>query len=304
MNEKNKRYSSYLITFTLLVFFINYFINEPDFTNILKTTKTSSLVFIIFLCLLRIFVISYLNIYLYRLIEIKIKFKESFKIVFMNRAGNQLMPFKLGSGYKLHYFVNKLKTPLSTYMSINTGQSLINLFLNSIILLSVVNIFSSFYTNNTLTLINLFLLTFIIAFLLLIYISFYLHKNNKIKEGGILFRINYGIKSLFTINKNQISFLGLTFLLTLLNIYIAFYIANMYVENNSLSEAIKLYSVGQFTGVISITPGNIGITELILISLQKLYVYKTSEILAISLVGRVADYIVLVLLNFFVKKTD
>jgi len=43
---------------------------------------------------------------------------------------------------------------------------------------------------------------------------------------------------------------------------------------------------------------------LILISLQKLYVYKTSEILAISLVGRVADYIVLVLLNFFVKKTD
>ena len=92
--------------------------------------------------------------------------------------------------------------------------------------------------------------------------------------------------------------------LTLLNIYIAFYIANMYVENNSLSEAIKLYSVGQFTGVISITPGNIGITELILISLQKLYVYKTSEILAISLVGRVADYSLLVLLNFFVKKTD
>ena len=71
-----------------------------------------------------------------------------------------------------------------------------------------------------------------------------------------------------------------------------------------VAEAIKLYSVGQFTGVISITPGNIGITELILISLQKLYVYKTSEILAISLVGRVADYILLVLLNFFVKKTD
>ena len=304
MNEKNKKYSSYLITFTLLVFFINYFINEPDFTNILKTTKTSSLVFIIFLCLLRIFVISYLNIYLYRLIEIKIKFKESFKIVFMNRAGNQLMPFKLGSGYKLHYFVNKLKTPLSTYMSINTGQSLINLFLNSIILLSVVNIFSSFYTSQTLTLINLFLLTFIIAFLLLIYISFYLHKNNKLKESGILFRINYGIKSLFTINKNQISFLGFTLLLTLLNIYIAFYIANMYVDNNSLSEAMKLYSVGQFTGLISITPGNIGITELILISLQKLYIYKTSEILAISLVGRVTDYLLLVLLNFFVKKTE
>ena len=63
-------------------------------------------------------------------------------------------------------------------MSINTGQ-LINLFLNSIILL-VVNIFSSFYTKQTLTLINLFILTFIIAFLPLIYLSFYLHKNNKL----------------------------------------------------------------------------------------------------------------------------
>ena len=304
MNKKNMKYLSYLITFVFLVFFINYFINEPDFTNILKTTKTSSLLFIIFLCLLRMILISYINIYLYRLIDIKIKIKESFKIVFMNRAGNQLMPLKLGSGYKLHYFVNKLKTPLTTYMSINTGQSLINLFLNSIILLSVINIFSSFYTSQTLTLINLFLLTFIIAFLLLIYISFYLHKNNKLKESGILFRINYGIKSLFTINKNQISFLGFTLLLTLLNIYIAFYIANMYVDNNSLSEAMKLYSVGQFTGLISITPGNIGITELILISLQKLYIYKTSEILAISLVGRVTDYLLLVLLNFFVKKTE
>lgn len=304
MNEKNKRYLSYLITFVFLVFFINYFINEPNFTNILKTTKTSSLLFIIFLCLLRMIVISYLNIYLYRLIDIKIQFKETFKIVFMNRAGNQLMPFKLGSGYKLHYFVNKLKTPLPTYMSINTGQSLINLFLNSIILLLVVNIFSNFYTKQTLTLINLFILTFIIAFLLLIYLSFYLHKNNKLKESGILFRINYGIRALFTINKNQISFLGFTFLLTFLNIYIAFYIANMYVDNNSLSEAIKLYSVGQFTGLISITPGNIGITELILISLQKLYIYKTTEILAISLVGRVTDYLLLVLLNFFVKKTE
>ena len=64
--------------------------------------------------------------------------------------------------------------------------------------------------------------------------------------------------------------MGFTFLLTLLNIYIAFYIANMYVDNNSLSEAIKLF-VGQFTGLISITPGNIGITELILIFTKIIY---------------------------------
>ena len=58
--------------------------------NTLKTTKTSSLLFIIFSSF-KNDVISYLNIYLYRLIDIKIQFKETFKIVFMNRAGNQLM---------------------------------------------------------------------------------------------------------------------------------------------------------------------------------------------------------------------
>ena len=78
----------------------------------------------------------------------------------------------------------------------------------------------------------------------------------------------------------------------------------LFENNNSITEAIKLYAVGQFSGLVSITPGNIGVSELILISLQDLYIYKTSEILAISLVGRITDYLLIIFLNFFIKKSD
>ena len=41
-----------------------------------------------------------------------------------------------------------------------------------------------------------------------------------------------------------------------------------------------------------------------LIYLQDLYIFKTSEILAISLVGRTTELLLLIILNFFVKKDD
>lgn len=83
-----------------------------------------------------------------------------------------------------------------------------------------------------------------------------------------------------------------------------FYIADMYVLNNSIYEAAKLYSVGVMSSLVQITPGNIGISEITLISLQDLYVFNTSEILAISIVGRATEYLLLLILNFFIKKDD
>ena len=89
-----------------------------------------------------------------------------------------------------------------------------------------------------------------------------------------------------------------------MNIFITFYIADLYVLNNSFWEATKFYTVGQFTGIVTLTPGNIGVSEVILITLQSLFIYKTSEILVISLVGRIADFLLLLFLNFFIKKAD
>lgn len=304
MNKKNNTYLSYSITTVIFLFFINYLRTEPNFLEILSSTKLTYLALIIFLSFIRMVILSYLNIYLYKLININMRFKESFKVVFFNRAGNQIMPLKLGSGYKLHYFVNKLKAPLSTYLSINTGQSLINLLFNSVILLIAVNAYSSFYEREVLKLINLFIGIFILMFVAVIIITFYIDRSRNISDQSILYRVNLGMKSLFVFNKNQILFLLSTLLLTVVNIIIAFVIADMYVLNNSISEAIKLYAVGQFSGLVSITPGNIGVSELILISLQDLYIYKTSEILAISLVGRITDYLLIIFLNFFIKKTD
>ena len=83
-----------------------------------------------------------------------------------------------------------------------------------------------------------------------------------------------------------------------------FYISDMYVLNSSIYEASKLYSAWVLSTLVQITPGNIGVSEAVLIYLQDLYIFKTSEILAISLVGRTTELLLLIILNFFVKKDD
>ena len=295
-----KKTLSIAITLVFFLLFIYYFLNEPSFINILKNTRLSFLLAIISFCFLRMIILSLLNIFLYRFINLELSFYESFRIVFINRAGNQLLPLKFGSGYKLHYFVNKLKTPISTYMSINTGHALINLVINSLILFFVVNIYSDIYSQEILNFINVFLISFVTFFLLIFFISL---KVNNLKN-NFLSKVQDGFKSLLIFNKNQLSFLITLICLAILNIFITFYIADLYVLNNSFWEATKFYTVGQFTGIVTLTPGNIGVSEVILITLQSLFIYKTSEILVISLVGRIADFLLLLFLNFFIKKAD
>ena len=301
MNKNNsKKIVSIVSTLIFFVLFIFYFLSDPTFFEIIKTTNLSFLIVVLFFCFLRMIILSYLNMFLYRFINIELEFKECFRIVFINRAGNQLLPLKFGSGYKLHYFVNKLKTPISTYMSINTGQVLISLFINTLILFFVVNILSNTYSQELLNLVNTFLILLILIFLSTSWISLKItNVNNK-----LLKQIQDGFKSLFVLNKNQIFFSTSLILLTLLNIFITFFIADLYVFDNSFSEAAKYYTVGQFSGIINLTPGNIRVSEVFLISLQSLFVYKTSEILVISIIGRVTDFLLLLVLNFFVKKTN
>ena len=296
-----KKYSGITITVFFLLLFAYYLITEPQFLEILSTTDTSILTTILLLSLFRICLVTIQNIYLFRIININLKFKETFRIVYINRAGNQLLPLKLGSGYKAHYFINKLNVPMFKYLYLTTGQQAVSLIITFIIFLISVNLSSNIYSEYLLGLINSSLFLFLIFSF---FIFFYFYKKDRFNEKSIFNKIYSGLKILFTPNINQFLLLITTTLIILLNIYILFYIADMYVLNNSIYETAKFYSVGIMSSLVQVTPGNIGISEIALISLQDLYVFNTSEILAISIVGRGTEYLLLLILNFFVKKGD
>lgn len=302
-----KKYSGITITVIFLCMFVYYLITEPKFLEILSTTDSSIIFTILSLSFFRISLVSIQNIYLFRILNINLKFKEAFKIVYINKAGNQLLPLKLGSGYKAHYFINKLDVPISKYLYLNAGQFAVSLIITFIIFLISINYSSNIYSEFLLSLINSSLFFFLIFLIFLIFsfiIFIYYYKKNKFQKESIFFKIYSGLKILFIPNRNQFLFLITTILIILLNIYMLFYIADMYVLNNSIYEAAKLYSVGVMSSLVQITPGNIGISEITLISLQDLYVFNTSEILAISIVGRATEYLLLLILNFFIKKDD
>jgi len=299
-----KKYSGITITVFFLLLFAYYLITEPQFLEILSTTDPSIIITILLLSLFRICLVTIQNIYLFRIININLKFKETFKVVYINRAGNQLLPLKLGSGYKAHYFINKLNVPMFKYLYLTTGQHAVSLIITFIIFLISVNLSSNIYSEYLLGLINSSLFLFLIFLIFSFFIFYYFYKKDRFNEKSIFIKIYSGLKILFTPNINQFLLLITTTLIILLNIYILFYIADMYVLNNSIYETAKFYSVGIMSSLVQVTPGNIGISEIALISLQDLYVFNTSEILAISIVGRGTEYLLLLILNFFIKKGD
>jgi uncharacterized membrane protein YbhN (UPF0104 family) len=299
-----KKYFGIIVTTVFLFLFVYYLIEEPKFLEILSTTKPSIIFAILSLSFIRICLISVQNIFLFRILNINLTFKEAFKIVYINRAGNQLLPLKLGSGYKAHYFIKKLNVPTIQYLYLNAGQFAVSLIVTFIIFFISVNLSSNFYSENFLNLINI-LLSFLVFLGIFTYVLiFYLNTKNKLDEKSIYYKIYSGLKILITANRNQFLFLITTISIILLNIYMLFYISDMYVLNSSIYEASKLYSAGVLSTLVQITPGNIGVSEAVLIYLQDLYIFKTSEILAISLVGRTTELLLLIILNFFVKKDD
>ena len=74
-----KKYSGITITVFFLLLFAYYLITEPQFLEILSTTDTSILTTILLLSLFRICLVTIQNIYLFRIININLKFKETFR---------------------------------------------------------------------------------------------------------------------------------------------------------------------------------------------------------------------------------
>ena len=75
-----KKYFGIIVTTVFLFLFVYYLIEEPKFLEILSTTKPSIIFAILSLSFFRICLISVQNIFLFRILNINLTFKEAFKI--------------------------------------------------------------------------------------------------------------------------------------------------------------------------------------------------------------------------------
>ena len=292
-----KNILSYSILFLVLYFFGNFINENRIILENFKSIYFSYFILFLLLNLLNMLVRSYINIYLFRSLDVFLQPQEAFKLVYKNTIGNLLGPFKAGSGYKLYYINKHYNVPASQYISLNTAYSLLSLVLNLLILFVSLTVVRDFnYLNK-----DYFLFIFI-GMLISIYIFYKIliivGRKTKIK---ILNNFSSGFVSIFKYKWNLTFLASVTFLLILLNIFVLFIAFRIFDFNVTLLNSTIFSSIGSFASIAKITPGNIGVYEFLMISSNALHGVKVEEILVSSIFLRTINYMMLFLLYLLSK---
>jgi uncharacterized membrane protein YbhN (UPF0104 family) len=276
---KNK-YLNLLVSIFGFIMFLYLFTTNVDyglFRNIAIKPVSIFLVFSLFN--IRLFLRAILQINLLKSLDIKLTFNESLKITALTRFGNTFSFFKLGSGYKIHYYLKHLKINLKDNVFLNLLQLSIESYQNiNLILLSAILIFDKDKLPSN------FLEILLIANLSIIFFSYF---------SKIFFR-----KSLLFNNFNNLNIIFLikiffiTGLVSFVNIFLSFIIFGIFDNSISLIQVNMFYNLGNLINIISITPGNIGIFEFLIINLESFHSILPEIILLTSVFSRLFDYII------------
>ena len=268
-----------IINLIIFLSFIFYYISSERQYFYLIRDISLFLAFVILVLFLGKYILNvYLNILLFKNININLNFNEAFKILYFNRVGNSFGFLKIGSGYKLNYLINVKKSNLKDYLGITTLYGLLEYIFNFFIFFLTYSIFGLEKYK-----IELFLFS---SFILLL-ILFYKRINN--------FLYNF-INEKFEIDLkfNFINFPSLvliTFLNTLINIIIILLIVISVGIDKPIVDVIFYQFSSLLSSIIQITPGNIGFSEVFIYLFNNIHSFTFSEILLISILFRIFNFI-------------
>jgi len=280
-----------IINLIIFLSFIFYYIySERQYFYLIRDISLF-LAFVILVLFLGKYILNvYLNILLFKNININLNFNEAFKILYFNRVGNSFGFLKIGSGYKLNYLINVKKSNLKDFLGITTLYGLLEY---------IFNLFIFFLTYSIFGLKKYKIELFLFSSLILLLILFYKRINN--------FLYNF-MNEKFEINLkfNFINFPSLvliTFLNTLINIIIILFIVMSVGIDKPIIDLIFYQFSSLLSSIIQITPGNIGFSEVFIYLFNNIHSFTFSEILLISILFRIFNFIFLSFIGIIYKKS-
>lgn len=280
MLKNSKKFIGYIS-----VLFLIYFIFENiEFLDLFKTLNLIEVCFIVLLIVLRIYINSLQNLYLYKFINISLSKSESINLFVKSTIANSLTFINLGGGYKALFFKKKFKLKFKNYLFLNT------IFSGYKILIYLYLFFLFLVLNNKINN-NLYLLFFLLPLVMYLILTLInLKKLNfwllKIKNYKILFlKLNINL-----------------FLLFFLNTFILFKYFQLFDLSKSYMDIILFFLIGFITSLINVTPGNIGFKEAVLIFTTGLHNVTQLEVLTISLFSRFLEITILLLFSIIFDK--
>lgn len=294
-----KDYKSSVITILFYSFFIIYIqqTNE-DFLQLLKLLPLSIVFLIVGLRIFKLFINSQINKKIFDNLNNKISYFDHFRINYFNTLLNSIGPVVVGGGYRLDWYVRKMKIKLLDYVSISLGFTFYSFISYIYILFSI--LFIKNYSNNFGIIFLIVFLSFIFMLLVLL-VRYFLNLQILIKNEN-LSKISFGFSKLFENKKNLL----VIFLLHSSTVFITsisiFLISYTFMEEATFVDSVSftvLTAVGSFVGL---TPGGIGISEM-LIHLSNLWItYPLETIFYISLLNRLTSLLALFTLYYPIEK--
>ena len=294
-NWKKRSVLFFVLLFLVWVFYY-IFSNQQDFL-VLNQISFSDVALIGICYLPSLYLLSLLNQLLFRKLNIHISMLESLSLCNLTSIFNYAVPIRGGAAFRAFY--------LNTYHQVSYSYFIGSLAVTSFIIIFVIS-FVGIISQGVLwiqfDLIDWFSLVIFASFILLFIIVMIL-KINPLShfqiQNGFLKKVDRVFKSCEMIRKDR-SLVGLIILISILKVLIGAFIT--YLCFNAISNPIEyskilhLACISNFTTLLSITPGAIGVQEGIMMFVGKTLAISQADILMVSFINRMAFLVINTLL--------
>tara|TARA_B100000242_G_scaffold216040_1_gene157674 strand:+ start:5369 stop:6274 length:906 start_codon:yes stop_codon:yes gene_type:complete len=291
-----KKIINNLITTSMIIFFVYYFYQNRN----LISTDDFNFVFIIPIIIFsigRYFINALIDIKLLQNFDVSLSFSESLNLTVLNTFGNLIAPLKVGSGIKIAYLKSKHKLSIYKYLIINTQYSFLYLALSGFLLFFVIFIYEEEYENQAGILLFIFSALIILFF---IFVRRFNFENKKDKYNKYF----YDFISMFNFTtirlniKNIILFSLLHLFFGFMNIFLIFLFLKF---DNKFLESLYFNLITNLSSIVTLTPGNIGLLEIVHILFKELYTLTTFQVIIVSVASRVSSLTSLLMLNIYLR---
>ena len=280
----------------MIIFFVYYFYQNRN----LISTDDFNFVFIIPIIIFsigRYFINALIDIKLLQNFDVSLSFSESLNLTVLNTFGNLIAPLKVGSGIKIAYLKSKHKLSIYKYLIINTQYSFLYLALSGFLLFFVIFIYEEEYENQAGILLFIFSASIILFF---IFVRRFNFENKKDKYNKYF----YDFISMFNFTtirlniKNIILFSLLHLFFGFMNIFLIFLFLKF---DNKFLESLYFNLITNLSSIVTLTPGNIGLLEIVHILFKELYTLTTFQVIIVSVASRVSSLTSLLMLNIYLR---
>mgnify|MGYP001329434821 CR=1 FL=1 len=287
-NKKLVQIIKLVIYIFSLIYFVYFLFENSDLFINLKNMNILSIFVVLLLKGLNIIFLSNINLNILQKLNIKLSNLQSLDLTIKNTLGNLTSPLKLGSGYKISYLKEKYDLKILDYIIWNTFYAYINIFPVLFIFLIYSLIVNKFEIENIILLIVILL---IVLYLSIKYFNFrYLLRKNTYYKVTFL----YFSKINLVIQLNNILFF-------ISNSVICYLLLNSLNKDTIFFSALSYSFLASIVSLINVTPGNIGVKEVLIISLNQIHGIGYKFIIITSFIERLASFICLFLFQILLK---